>query len=147
MRSEKGTPILLRDVAEIKAGSPPRTGVSSKDGKEAVVGIALMLKGANSRMVSQAVDARMKIIREQLPPDVKVTTVYNRAELVNQTVHTVEKSLLEGGILVIFILLLLLGNLRGALIVALGNSACHAVRHHRHEPLRHLRQSDESGSH
>ena len=116
--SEKGTPILLRDVAEIKAGSPPRTGVSSKDGKEAVVGIALMLKGANSRMVSQAVDERIKIIRAQLPPDVKVTTVYNRAELVNKTVHTVEKSLLEGGILVIFILLLLLGNLRGALIVA-----------------------------
>ena len=116
--SEKGTPILLRDIAEVKAGSPPRTGVSSKDGKEAVVGIALMLKGANSRMVSQAVDARMKIIRAQLPPDVKVTTVYNRAELVNKTVHTVEKSLLEGGILVIFVLLLLLGNLRGALIVA-----------------------------
>ena len=116
--SEKGTPILLRDVAGIKEGSPPRTGVSSKDGKEAVVGIALMLKGANSRTVSQAVDARMKIIRAQLPPDVKVTTVYNRAELVNQTVHTVEKSLLEGGVLVIFVLLLLLGNLRGALIVA-----------------------------
>jgi len=117
--SERGTPILLRDIAEMKEGSPPRTGVSSKDGKEAVVGIALMLKGANSRTVSQAVDDRMKVIRAQLPADVKVTTVYHRAELVNKTVHTVEKSLLEGGLLVLFILLVLLGNLRGAVIVAL----------------------------
>ncbi len=117
--SQKGTPILLRDVAEVKEGSPSRTGVSSKDGREAVVGIALMLKGANSRAVSVAVDEKMKIIRKQLPADVKVTTAYNRAELVEKTIGTVEKSLLEGGLLVVLVLLLLLGNFRGAIIVAL----------------------------
>ena len=119
VEAKHGTPILLKDVGDVKIGSPPRTGVSSKDGKEAVVGIALMLKGANSRVVSHAVDEKMKVIRAQLPPDVKVTTAYNRAELVEKTIHTVEKSLLEGGLLVVFVLLLLLGNIRGAAIVAL----------------------------
>jgi heavy metal efflux system protein len=117
--AEHGTPIYIKDVADVRIGTPLRTGLSTKDGKEAVVGIAMMLKGANGRTVSNAVDARLKAIREQLPPDVKVTTVYNRAELVNKTVGTVEKSLLEGGLLVIAILLLLLGNFRGAIIVAL----------------------------
>lgn len=117
--SEHGTPIFVKDIADVKLGSPPRTGVSSKDGKEAVTGIAMMLKGANGRSVSQAVDARMLVIREQLPTDVKVTTTLKRADLVDKTVHTVQKSLFEGGVLVIAILLLLLGNLRGALIVAL----------------------------
>ena len=117
--AERGTPILLRDVADIVIGTPLRTGLSTKDGKEAVVGIAMMLKGANGRAVANAVDERLKQIKAQLPKDVTVTTVYNRADLVDQTVGTVEKSLLEGGILVILVLLLLLGNVRGALIVAL----------------------------
>lgn len=117
--AEHGTPILLKDVAEIVIGTPLRTGLSTKDGKEVVVGVALMLKGANGREVANAVDARLKQIATQLPKDVKVTPVYNRAELVNETVGTVEKSLIEGGILVIVILLLLLGNWRAALIVAL----------------------------
>lgn len=117
--AERGTPILLRDVAEVSLGSPQRTGLSTKDGREAVVSIAQMLKGANSRTVSLAVDARLKEIQEQLPPDVKLTTVYNRSDLVNQTIRTVRTSLLEGGLLVVAVLLLLLGNLRGALIVAL----------------------------
>lgn len=117
--AEKGTPIYLQDVASVRIGTPLRTGLATKDGKEAVIGVAMMLKGANGRTVANAVDKRMKQIREQLPPDVKVTPVYNRAELVGETVHTVEKSLLEGGLLVIFVLLLLLGNFRGAFIVAL----------------------------
>ncbi|MFX8766491.1 efflux RND transporter permease subunit, partial [Acinetobacter baumannii] len=79
----------------------------------------MMLKGANGRTVADAVNARVKEIKAQLPADVTLTTVYNRSELVGESVHTVEKSLLEGGILVIVILLLLLGNMRGALIVAL----------------------------
>ena len=77
-----------------------------------------MLKGANGRSVSRAADARMKIIREQLPPDVKITTLYNRSELVDQTVHTVARSLVEGGLLVVVVLLVLLGNARGAVIAA-----------------------------
>lgn len=117
--AEHGTPIFLKDVAEVVIGTPLRTGLSTKDGKEAVVGVALMLKGANGREVASAVDTRLKEIAPQLPQDVKVTPVYNRAELVNETVGTVEKSLIEGGILVIAILLLLLGNVRAALIVAL----------------------------
>lgn len=117
--AERGTPITLKDVAEVKIGTPLRTGVATKDGKEAVIGIVMMLKGANGRQVANAADERMKRIREQLPPDVRVETVYNRSDLVNETVHTVEKSLVEGGLLVIAVLLLLLGNLRGAIIVAL----------------------------
>lgn len=117
--AEHGTPITLKDVAELRIGTPLRTGLATKDGKEAVIGTALMLQGANGRTVAQAVDARLHLIREQLPLDVKVTPVYNRADLVGETVHTVQKSLFEGGLLVIVILVLLLGNFRGAFIVAL----------------------------
>lgn len=117
--TEKGTPIFLKDVADVRIGTPLRTGVATKDGKEAVIGIVMMLKGANGKQVANAAEARMKQIREQLPADVKVQTVYNRADLVGETVHTVQKSLGEGGILVIAVLLLLLGNFRGAIIVAL----------------------------
>lgn len=114
-----GTPIYLGDVATVRIGTPLRTGVATKDGKEAVIGVVMMLKGANGRTVANAAEARMAQIRAQLPPDVKVTGVYNRSELVGHTVETVRKSLEEGGILVIVVLLLLLGNVRGALIVAL----------------------------
>jgi cobalt-zinc-cadmium resistance protein CzcA len=116
--TEDGTPILVRDVADVTTGIPVLTGLSTKDGKQALVAIAMMLKGANGRTVAQAVDRKIEEIRGQLPEDVKLTTVYNRANLVNKTVGTVETSLLEGGILVIAVLLLLLGNWRGALIVA-----------------------------
>ncbi len=116
--TEEGTPVLVRDVADVSTGTPVVTGLSTKDGKPALVAIAMMLKGANGRTVAQAVDRKINEIRAQLPDNVKLTTVYNRADLVNKTVGTVEKSLLEGGILVIAVLLLLLGNWRGALIVA-----------------------------
>jgi len=116
--SENGTPVLVRDVAEVQPGTPVVTGLSTKDGRPALVAIAMMLKGANGRTVSQAVDTKIREIRTQLPKDVTLTTVYNRAHLVNKTVGTVEKSLLEGGMLVVAVLLLLLGNWRGALIVA-----------------------------
>lgn len=116
--NQEGVPVLVRDVAEITTGVPILTGLSTKDGREAILAIGMMLKGANGRTVAQALDAKIGEIRAQLPPDVKLTTVYNRATLVNKTVGTVSKSLLEGGALVIVVLLLLLGNLRGALIVA-----------------------------
>lgn len=117
--AEKGIPIYVRDVADIVIGRPLRTGLATKDGKEVVLGLAMMLKGANGRTVANAAAAKLKVIQEQVPKDVKLTPVYDRSELVGQTVGTVEKSLIEGGILVIVILLLLLGNVRGALIVAL----------------------------
>ncbi|RYG42724.1 efflux RND transporter permease subunit, partial [bacterium] len=116
--SEGGTPILVRDVAEVGTGIPVVTGLSTKDGKEAILAIGMMLKGANGRTVAQALDAKIGEIRAQLPEDVVLTTVYNRAHLVDKTVATVGKSLLEGGALVVVVLLALLGNLRGALIVA-----------------------------
>ena len=119
IKSEGGIPLLVRDVATVRLGIPVLTGISTKDGREAMTVTVMMLKGANGRTVANAVDAKIKEIRAQLPPDVTLTTVYNRSDLVGESVHTVEKSLIEGGVLVIAVLLLLLGNLRGALIVAL----------------------------
>src|SRR6266404_5566904 len=114
-----GVPVRIKDVAEIKIGRELRTGSASEGGREAVVGTAMMLIGANSRTVSGAVDTKMKEISRSLPPSVETTTVLNRTLLVDATVHTVAKNLGEGALLVIFILFLLLGNLRAALITAL----------------------------
>ncbi len=119
LKAEAGVPVLVRDVAKVQFGIPVLTGISTKDGKEAMLVTVMMLKGANGRKVADAVDARVREIREQLSEDVSLTTVYNRSDLVEEAVHTVEKSLIEGGILVIAVLLLLLGNWRGAIIVAL----------------------------
>ncbi len=116
--AHRGTPIYVRDVATVREGPGLRQGASTHNGKETVLGIAMMLKGENSRTVSLAVDKKIGALRAQLPPDVRLQTVYNRTELVEKTIHTVQKNLLEGGLLVIVVLLLLLGNLRGALIVA-----------------------------
>ena len=116
--AERGTPIYVRDVADVKEGAGLRQSAALHNGKETVLGIAMMLKGANSRTVALAVDDKVRQIRTELPPGVRITTVYNRTDLVDKTIGTVEKNLLEGGFLVIAVLLLLLGNLRGALIVA-----------------------------
>ncbi|HEY3330978.1 MAG TPA: CusA/CzcA family heavy metal efflux RND transporter [Capsulimonadaceae bacterium] len=116
--AESGVPIYVKDIATLGFGSPLRTGVATKDGREAVIGTVIMLKGGNGRTVAQAVDRKIDQIRQQLPADIKLTTVYNRSDLVDHTVGTVTKSLLEGGLLIIGVLLLLLGNLRAAAIVA-----------------------------
>ncbi len=116
--AERGIPIYIKDVADVVIGSPQRTGVSTKDGREAVIGVVLMLKGENGRVVANASAKRLAEIQTQLPAGVKVTPVYNRADLVNVTVHTVQRSLVEGGLLVIVVLVVLLGNLRGSLIAA-----------------------------
>ena len=117
--AEQGTPILVRDVASVsEGGSPLRRGAATHNGRETVLGIAMMLKGANSRTVARAVDARAEEVRKSLPPDVKLATVYDRTDLVDKTIGTVERNLVEGGILVVVVLLALLGSLRGALIAA-----------------------------
>ena len=116
--ADRGTPIYVRDVADVKEGAGLRQSAALHNGRETVLGIAMMLKGANSRTVALAVDEKIRQIRTELPPGVQITTVYNRTDLVDKTIGTVEKNLLEGGFLVIAVLLLLLGNLRGALIVA-----------------------------
>jgi cobalt-zinc-cadmium resistance protein CzcA len=117
--SRNGTPIRVRDVAKVGIGKQLRTGTGSKDGHEAVIATTLMLLGANSRTVSRDVDAKLAEINKALPADVRATAVLNRTKLVDATIHTVAKNLLEGAALVILVLFLLLGNVRAALITAL----------------------------
>lgn len=115
----EGIPIRVRDIAEVIIGKEMRTGSGSKDGHEAVVGTALMLIGANSRTVSQAVDEKLKEINKTLPTDIEAKSVLNRTKLVNATIKTVLSNLGEGAILVIAVLFLFLGNFRAALITAM----------------------------
>ncbi|KQU17577.1 cation transporter [Methylobacterium sp. Leaf94] len=114
-----GVPVRISDIAEVRIGRDLRTGSGSEDGREVVIGTALMLIGENSRTVSAAVDARMTEIRRTLPPGVEVQTVLNRTLLVEATIKTVAKNLAEGAALVIVILFLLLGNIRAAIVTAL----------------------------
>lgn len=114
-----GAPIRIRDIATIGIGKEMRTGSATKNGHEAVVGTALMLIGANSRTVSQAVADKLKEINKALPPDIEAESVLNRTQLVNATIHTVSKNLIEGAILVISVLFAFLGYFRAALIAAL----------------------------
>lgn len=110
--------LRVRDVAEIGIGSGARAGFATHDGREAVVGSVLMLIGENSRLVSSRVHARIAEIQKKLPAGMAIETVYNRTDVVNATIRTVEKNLFEGALLVIAILIGLLGNWRAALIVA-----------------------------
>lgn len=119
VKSEDGIPVLIRDVASVELGVPVLTGISTKDGKESLMVIVMMLKGANGQTVANAVNKRIEEIKGQLPQDVKLTTTYDRAEFVGEVLHTVEKSLLEGAALVIIVLVVLLGNFRGAIIAAI----------------------------
>ncbi len=116
---DSGTPIFVKDISVVEFAPMIRQGAVTRDGeREAVVGIVMMLMGENSRVVSQAVDEKIDELRQFLPEGVTIDTFYNRTELVDRTIMTVAKNLAEGGILVIIVLLLLLGNLRGGLIVA-----------------------------
>lgn len=117
--NKNGVPVFLKDVAEVGLGRELRTGSASENGSEVVVGTAMMLKGGNSRIVSDAVDKKIKEINKSLPPDIAVQTVLNRTLLVDATIKTVSKNLAEGALLVIVVLFLMLGNLRAALITAL----------------------------
>ena len=112
-------PIRIGDIASVELGKELRTGAATQDGEEIVLGTAFMLVGENSRTVSQAVDARIDAIRPSLPEGVTLTTVYDRTLLVDRTIATVEKNLVEGALLVIVILFLLLGNIRAAILTAL----------------------------
>ncbi len=114
-----GVPILLSQVAEVKAGQCIRTGSASENGHEVVVGTAIMRIGENSRTVASAVGERLKGIGRSLPADIVVKPVLDRTMLVNSTIETVARNLTEGALLVIAVLFLLLGNFRAALIAAL----------------------------
>ncbi len=115
-----GTPVYLGNLGRIELQPMVRQGAVTRDGQgEAVVGIVMMLMGGNARTVAEDVHARVEEIQKTLPDGVTLDTFYNRTELVNRTISTVTRNLLEGGLLVIGVLLLLLGNLRGGLLVAL----------------------------
>ncbi len=112
-------PILIGDVAEVNLGAPPRFGAMTKDGKgEAVGGITLMLKGANTSQVIKAVKERVEIVQKTLPEGLRIHPYLDRSDLISKTIKTVRNNLIEGGLIVIFILILLLGNYRAGLIVA-----------------------------
>jgi cobalt-zinc-cadmium resistance protein CzcA len=113
-----GTPIYVRDLATVAIGRELRTGSASENGEEIVVGTALMLIGANSRTVAQAVDVKMSEVSKTLPPDIRAKTVLDRTSLVDATIRTVETNLAEGAVLVIVVLFVMHGSFRAALITA-----------------------------
>jgi cobalt-zinc-cadmium resistance protein CzcA len=118
--NEAGVPVLVGDVATVGYGAELRQGAVSRDGRgEVVTGLVLMLRGENGREVVARVKERVEEINRSLPEGVRVRPYYDQTDLVNGTLHTVQRNLLEGGFLVIAVLLLFLGNVRAALIVAL----------------------------
>lgn len=119
VKTVNGVPIKIKDLGNVTIGSAVRYGALTKDGKgEAVGGMILMLKGANSNEVIINVTQRMEQIQQSLPDGVRIKPFLDRSELIAETTGTVTGNLLEGGLIVIFVLVLLLGNWRGGLIVA-----------------------------
>jgi len=114
------TPVYVRDVADVKIGAELRQGAVSANGEgEAVAGIVLMLKGASGRDVVNAVKEKLPSIRKALPPGVELVAFYDRTELVQKAIHTVTKALEEGAVFVLIILIVLLADVRSAVIVTL----------------------------
>ncbi len=114
-----GRPVYIRDAATVSIGQQLRQGGVTQDGHgEIVTGIVMMLRGGNGRDVINAIDNRIKEINKNLPAGVKIEKFYDQSDLVNRTTHTVTTNLLEGGFFVIAVLLLLLGEITGAIIVA-----------------------------
>lgn len=113
------TPIAIKNVARLEYGKALRQGAVTKDGQgEVVTGIVMMLKGENSRAVIERVKEKIELLKKSLPEGVHLHPFYDQTRLVEQTIKTVETNLVEGGILVIVVLLFMLGNIRAALIVA-----------------------------
>ena len=117
--TQNGLPVLVRDVATVQLGSAVRYGAMTRNQEgEVTGGIVLMLKGANANDVIKAVKQRMATIRQTLPKGVTVDVYLDRSELVGRAIHTVQKNLLEGALIVVFVLVLFLGNWRAGLVVA-----------------------------
>jgi len=116
--SPSGIPVLIRDIATVQYGSATRYGAFVVDTTEAVGGVVMMLKGANAHQVIDNVETRIQSIQKSLPKGVTIEPFLNRSELVGRSIGTVSKNLIEGALIVIFILVLLLGNLRAGLVVA-----------------------------
>ncbi|MGB4853328.1 MAG: CusA/CzcA family heavy metal efflux RND transporter, partial [Ignavibacteria bacterium] len=119
VKSNHGIPVYLEQIADIEYGKGLRVGGVTQDGYgEVVSGIVMMLKGANSREVAQRVHNKIEEIKPSLPPGVTIDEFYNRDDLIGNTINTVKTNLLEGGLIVIAVLVLLLGNFRAGFIVA-----------------------------
>lgn len=114
----KGVMVHIGDIAQVAIGKELRTGAATQNGRETVLGTAMMLMGENSRTVARALAEKLEEINRSLPEGVQAVAVYDRTQLVDKTIATVQKNLLEGALLVIAVLFLLLGNLRAALITA-----------------------------
>ncbi|MBN8820464.1 MAG: CusA/CzcA family heavy metal efflux RND transporter [Spirosoma sp.] len=118
-RTTGGVPILVRDVAQVRFGSAVRYGALTRNGEgEAVGAVVLMLKGQNANEVIGRVKTKIDQIRRTLPEGVDIRVFLDRSELVGRAIHTVTRNLIEGALIVIFVLILFLGNLRAGLIVA-----------------------------
>jgi heavy metal efflux system protein len=119
VRQQDGVPLRVRDVATVSLGSELRSGAATQNGREVVMSTVFMLIGGNSRTVAQGVAEKLETIKPSLPAGVIVTAAYNRMTLVDKTLATVEKNLLEGALLVVVVLFLLLGNVRAAILTAM----------------------------
>ena len=117
LATREGTPVYVRDVAEVKEAPSLRSGAVTKDGKEVVLGIALQRIGENAKNVVDAVKEKLKTVQQALPAGVTLNTVYDRIDLVEKAVKTAENALIEGSILVAIILFLFLGEIRSAVVV------------------------------
>ena len=118
--SSSGTPVLIRNVANVRFAPMVRQGFATQDAKgEIVIGVAMMLIGENSRTVARSVKLRLAEIQKTLPSGVRIEELYDRTALVERTIETVRRNLIEGGFLVIAVLLLLLGSFKGGLIVSI----------------------------
>jgi heavy metal efflux system protein len=116
--NSSGIPVLIRDIATVQFGSATRYGAFVVDTSEAVGGVVMMLKGANAHEVIENVGTRIASIQKSLPRGVRIEPFLNRSDLVGRAIGTVSRNLIEGALIVIFILVLLLGNMRAGLIVA-----------------------------
>jgi cobalt-zinc-cadmium resistance protein CzcA len=119
LKSQGGTPTYIRDVAQVKVGEAVRMGASMKNGEECVGGITMMLRGENSRDVVRRVKQKVKEINDSnmLPDGIKIVPYYDRSDIVNASVGTVNRALIEGSIFVLIVLYLLLNSIRGSLVV------------------------------
>jgi heavy metal efflux system protein len=123
-----GTSLLVKQLAQVKVGSTLRYGVITRDGEgEAVTGVVMMLLGANSRSVVHAVKDRVAEIQKDLPPGMVIEPIYDRADFVGRTLTTVMTNLAEGALVVLIVLALFLGTIRGAIAVVIGIPASMAI--------------------
>lgn len=118
--SRDNKPVFIRDLAEVKTGTQIRQGAVTRDGDgEVVTGIIMMLRGGNGRKVIAAVEEKVEEINRGLPEGVMIEKFYDQSELIKRTTETISINLMEGGLLVVVVLLLMLGEISGAIIVAL----------------------------